>query len=74
MSQYTPEKLVAISCYQKYFPTLSAEIQNDTYARISELLEEEKEYCDKGNHKHMSGIYANTFSASRHPLLRICSG
>ncbi len=40
MSQYTPEKLVAISRYQKYFSTLSAEIQNDTYARISELLEE----------------------------------
>ena len=40
MSQYTPEKLVAISRYQKYFPALSAEIQNDTYARISELLEE----------------------------------
>ena len=56
MSQYTPEKLVAISRYQKYFPTLSAEIQNDTYARISELLEEEKEYCDKGNHKHMAQI------------------
>ncbi len=40
MSQYTLEKLVAISRYQKYFPTLSAEIQNDTYARISEPLEE----------------------------------
>ncbi len=56
MSQYTPEKLVAISRYQKYFPTLSAEIQNDTYARISKLLEEEKEYCDKGNYKHMAQI------------------
>ena len=33
MSQYTPEKLVAISRYQKFFPTLSAEIQNDTYRR-----------------------------------------
>ena len=40
MSQYTLEKPAAISRYQKYFPTLSAEIQNDTYARISELLEE----------------------------------
>ena len=25
---YTPEKLVAISRYQNYFPTLPAEIQN----------------------------------------------
>ena len=30
---YTPEKLVAISRYQNYFPTLSSEIQSDTYAR-----------------------------------------
>ena len=41
MSKYTPEKLVAISRYQNYFPTLPAKIQNDTYTRISELLEEE---------------------------------
>ena len=53
---YTPEKLVAISRYQNYFPTLTAEIQNDTYARMRELLEEEKEYCDKGNYKHMAQI------------------
>ena len=38
---YTPEKLVAISRYQNYFPTLSSEIQSDTYARMIELLEEE---------------------------------
>lgn len=53
---YTPEKLVAISRYQNYFPTLSKEIQNDTYMRMHELLEEEKEYCDKGNYKHMAQI------------------
>ena len=35
---YTPEKLVAISRYQNYFPTLPAEIQNDTYARMRGLL------------------------------------
>ena len=53
---YTPEKLVAISRYQNYFPTLSSEMQSDTYARMIELLEEEKEYCDKGNYKHMAQI------------------
>ena len=53
---YTPEKLVAVSRYQNYFPTLSKEIQNDTYMRMHELLEEEKEYCDKGNYKHMAQI------------------
>ena len=50
---YTPEKLVAISRYRNYFPTLSSKIQSDTYARMKELLKEEKEYCDKGNRKHM---------------------
>lgn len=53
---YTPEKLVAVSRYQNYFPMLSKEIQNDTYMRMHELLEEEKEYCDKGNDKHMAQI------------------
>lgn len=53
---YTPEKLVAVSRYQNYFPMLSKEIQNDTYMRMHELLEEEKEYCDKGNYKHMAQI------------------
>ncbi len=53
---YTPEKLVAISRYRNYFPTLSSKIQSDTYARMKELLKEEKEYCDKGNYKHMAQI------------------
>ena len=56
MSQYTPEKLVAISRCQNYFPTLPADVQQDTYARIAELIEEEKDYCDKGNFKHMAQI------------------
>lgn len=54
--KYTAAKLVAVSRYQKYFPALPEEIQKDTYARIKELLEEEKEYCDKGNYKHMAQI------------------
>ena len=53
---YTPEKLVAISRYQNYFPSLTAEIREDVYARMRELIEEEKAYCDKGNYKHMAQI------------------
>ena len=53
---YTAEKLVSDSRYQNYFPTLPEEIQNDTYIRMQALLEEEKEYCDKGNYKHMAQI------------------
>ena len=47
---------MAISRYQNYFPSLPAEIREDVYARISELIEKEKAYCDKGNYKHMAQI------------------
>lgn len=56
MNEYIPEKLVAISRYQNYFPTLEKQIQSDVFARMKELIIEEKEYCDKGNYKHMAQI------------------
>ena len=56
MSMYIPEKLVSISRYQNYFPTLSHDIQRDVYTRMAELIVEEKQYCDKGNTKHMAQI------------------
>ena len=56
MKLYTPEKLVAVSRYQNFFPTLPVEIQRDVYARMSVLLTEEKAYCDQGNYKHMAQI------------------
>jgi len=56
MSMYTPEKLVSISRYQIFFPTLSPDIQRDIYSRMAELIVEEKQYCDKGNTKHMAQI------------------
>ena len=56
MKQYTPEKLVAVSRYRNYFPTLPGNIRHDVYARMSMLLTEEKAYCDRGNYKHMAQI------------------
>lgn len=56
MKNYEPKQLVAISRYQNYFPSLPAEIREDVYARMRELIEEEKAYCDKGNYKHMAQI------------------
>ena len=56
MKAYTPERLVAISRYQNYFPTLDEDIRQDIYRRIAELIEEERAYCDKGNYKHMAQI------------------
>ena len=56
MKKYEPEALVAVSRYQNWFPTLPKDVQRDVYARMRELLEEEKTYCDKGNYAHMAQI------------------
>lgn len=56
MKAYDAKQLVAISRYQNYFQSLPEENREEVYARISELIEEEKEYCDKGNYKHMAQI------------------
>lgn len=56
MKEYRPEQLVAISRYQNYFPTLPDEIREDVYRRMEALIKEEKEFCDKGNYKHMAQI------------------
>jgi len=56
MKKYEPKQMVASSRYQNYFPTLPAEIQQDVYSRMNDLLMEEKEYYDKGNYAHMSQI------------------
>lgn len=56
MKAYKPEKLVAISRYGKYFPTLPAEIRREVYSRMRVLLEGEKRWCDKGNYKHIAQI------------------
>lgn len=56
MKKYEAKQLVAISRYQRYFPTLSAQIQEEILNRINELAEEEKKYCDQRNYKHMAQI------------------
>jgi len=56
MKSYIPEQLAAISRYQNYIPTLPPEIRQELYARMGELIEEEKAFCDKGNYKHMVQI------------------
>ncbi len=56
MKKNDPLKMVSISRYQNYFPTLSEEIRQEVYDRMKKLIEEEKEFCDKGNYSHMSQI------------------
>ncbi len=59
MKAYKPKSLVAVSRYQNYFPTMTTDVQQDVYARMEELIEEEKGYCDKGNYKHMAQIFTS---------------
>ncbi len=56
MKPSTPEKLIAVSRYRKFFPTLPAEIRQDVYQRMGALLKEEQRYCDRGNYKHIAQI------------------
>ena len=56
MKPYTPEALVRVSRYQNYFPRLPENVKHDIYARMNVLISDEKEYCDKGNYKHMAQI------------------
>lgn len=56
MKKYTPEALVKVSRYQNYFPTLPTNIKTEICDRMNMLILEEKEYCDKGNYKHMAQI------------------
>ena len=43
MKKYEPKKLVSISRYQDYFPTLSTDIKEDVYRRIDQLILEQKQ-------------------------------
>ena len=59
MKKYEPEALTTVSRYRKYFPTLPKDVQRAVYARMRELLEEEKTYCDKGNYAHMAQMLSS---------------
>ena len=47
---------MSVSRYRSYFPTLALDLQNEIFDRMRGLIEEEKEYCDKENYKHMAQI------------------
>ena len=56
MKAYIPEKLVAISRYRRFFPTLPEDVRQNVYRRMKILLKEEEKYCDQGNYKHIAQI------------------
>ena len=55
MKAYEPRRLAAISAWND-FPSLPDEIRENVSTAYDELIEEEKEYCDTGNYKHMAQI------------------
>lgn len=45
-----------------------ADIQQDIYKRMEELLVEEKEYCDNGNYEHMAQMSVTSCSSATRPM------
>ena len=56
MKKYEPKKLVSVSRYRNYFPTVLLELQTEIYGRMRVLIKEEKEYCDKGFYPHKNAL------------------
>ncbi len=56
MKKYEPSAMVKDSRYAAYFPTLDATVQQAALDRIAELVEAERQWCDKGNYEHMCNM------------------
>ncbi len=56
MKKYTADALVKQSRHYNYFQTLDESTKNDVLERIGVLIKEEREYCDKGNYKHLANL------------------
>lgn len=54
--KYVGKDMIKASRMITYFSSLDPKIQDEVVSRIDELVQEEKEYCDKGNYEHMSNI------------------
>lgn len=54
--EYKPLNMVLNGRYAVLFRKLDAQEQADVLARMAELIEEEKEYADKGNYGHLCNI------------------
>jgi len=54
--RYNSKQMIEKSRMINYYNTLDENVQKDILKRIDELVNEEKEYCDKGNYEHMCNI------------------
>ena len=53
---YEPQNMVMNGRYAVLYGKLSPELQQQVLARMAELIEEDKEYEDKGNYGHLCNI------------------
>ncbi len=54
--KYRPKKMIGDSRYSRYFRSLQADMQDDVVQRMQRLIDEERQWCDKGNYGHLCNI------------------
>lgn len=50
--------MIKNSRHVNYFATLDKSIQDDVLDKIDKLVQEEREYCDKGNYGHLCNMFS----------------
>ena len=57
VKRYTANRMVRSSRFTEYWETLSERTRRNVLARIDDLMLREKQYCDKGNYRHLSNLF-----------------
>lgn len=57
--KYKGESLVINSRFKDYYKMLNRRLQKNIVKRTDKLIQENVEYCDKGNYKHLSNIFTS---------------
>ena len=56
--KYIPEKMMRDSRYRRYFEGLGDDERRDALERMRRLIDEERQWCDRGNYGHLCNILA----------------
>ena len=59
MSKYIASKMMKNSRYKDFLPKLNENEKRKLMDKISILISENQEYCDKGNYKHLCNIFTS---------------
>ena len=55
---YEPQAMMRASRCARLYPTLDAAVRERAIARMGELIEENRELCDTGNHGHLCNMFS----------------